>query len=178
MALHWIIMLAAILPLWLLQNVIHELAHGLAMKIGWGWRFSIYPFPSKRLGRFTFAHVTYSPGPDSVDPGETGRALVSIMPKCVNTVFAFAAAVASLSLLQAGLLSAAAVLALFLVCNYIDFTVGMLAVFGSNEMADLHRFKRCLHLSDREVRIWASLLVLLLGGIIGAVCGAAIPRLL
>ena len=69
---HWITLFIVLIPLWLLQNIVHELSHGLTLKMGWDWDFKIWPFPSKKLGRFTFAHVTYQKKPTSKDPGDSG----------------------------------------------------------------------------------------------------------
>jgi hypothetical protein len=151
----WIAVLVSIIPLWLLQNVIHELAHGLTMYFGWKWNFSIYPFPSKKLGRFTFAHCTYERTENSKDLDEKGRALVSIMPKIVNAVFIILAQIIAVATTSLPILSA--ILLVFAWCNYIDFTVGICTLFRSEpkETADLWRFQSYLNIPVNQMRMMA-----------------------
>jgi hypothetical protein len=168
MALHWIVCLIAILPLWLLQNVIHELSHGLTLWIGWRWKFSIYPLPSTKLGRFTFAHVTYSPTASSREPAPGDWALVSIMPKIVNCVFMMLGQVGAA--LFESCPAVALPLALFAVFNYIDFAVGMLGIFKDKKENDLWKFQAGTEIPVRTVRIASAALVGFLGAFTVA-CG-------
>lgn len=135
---HWIVLLVAIIPFWLLQNVIHELSHGLTLKLGWGWKFKIWPFPSTKLGRFTFAHVTYEKTPDSADPPEYGWALVSIMPRIVNVAFI---ALSSLLLAVFANKIVSVLVLVFMWTNLIDFCVGLLSSLRSSNQADIWRFQ-------------------------------------
>lgn len=160
MAFHWIICLIAVLPFWLLQNIIHEAAHGLTMWFGWRWKFSIYPFPSKKLGRFTWAHVTYSSGSDSRDVDDDGKALVAIMPKIVNGVFMVGGQ------LLAGAISVPAAvlpLAMFATFNYIDFIVGMLGIFKSNKQNDLWQFQHHIGISAGRIKLASGALIAVMG---------------
>jgi hypothetical protein len=168
MAVHWIILLAAIVPFWLLQNIIHELAHGLALRIGWGWKFSIYPFPSMRLGRFTFAHVIYEPTATSRTPTSKGWGMVSIMPKIVNGVFFMIAATAGTLLLTVS--SIAAVLCtLFAACNLIDFSVGMAGIFRREpNQSDIWRFQSHMGFDVYKLR-WLTAISIFLGWALQAV---------
>lgn len=160
MALHWIVCLIAVLPLWFLQNIIHEAAHGLTMWLGWRWKFSIYPFPSNKLGRFTWAHVTYSSGPDSKEVDDDGKALVAIMPKIVNGVFmvggqflAGAVAVPSVAL----------PLAMFATFNCVDFIVGMAGIFKNNKQNDLWQFQSHIGISAGRVKLASAALIAVMG---------------
>lgn len=139
MSAFWIAVLVSIIPLWLLQNVIHELSHGLTMWFGWKWKFSIYPFPSRKLGRFTFAHVTYEQTDESTEPDENGLALVSIMPKIVNTLFMAIAGIIAVSLTGFEILPA--ILLVFVWCNFVDFTFGLLGIFRSKRKSDIWKFR-------------------------------------
>lgn len=161
MPVHWIILLVAIFPFWLLQNIIHELAHGLALRIGWGWRFSIWPFPSTRLGRLTFAHVVYEPTSASSMPDNAGWALVSIMPRLANGALILVSSVLSL-LLKPWLMVAAVLLALFATCNLIDLIVGMAGIFraGPNQ-TDIWRYQTYTGADVARMR-WVAVLAILL----------------
>lgn len=171
MAVHWIVLLVAIVPFWLLQNIVHELAHGLALRIGWAWRFSIWPFPSMKLGRFTFAHVIYKPTSTSSMPDNRGWALVSIMPRLVNGVFILASTV-SATLLAKWSLVTAVLLTLFAVCNFVDFGVGMAGIFRSEpNQSDIWRYQTHMSADVGKMRRTAVLTILL-----GLVC-VAVPIL-
>jgi hypothetical protein len=148
----WIIIACSILPLWFLQNVIHELAHGLTVKIGWGWDFSIYPFPSNKLGRFTFAHVKYTNNENSKVIPEKGFGLVSAMPKIVNIVLIVLSAL--FIAIFYNNVYVVAPLIVFTWCNYIDFTVGMLSIFKANKTkSDIWRIQKHLNVDVKFLQI-------------------------
>jgi len=150
MAVHWIVLLCAIFPLWLLQNVIHELSHGLTIWLGWKWKFSIYPFPSKKLGRFTFAHVIYEKAEGSEDISAIGMALVAIMPKITNILFVLKAQIwATISI---GIPSIAIVILLFAWFNFVDFIVGALAIFKSANESDIWKFQSYTNIRPKLIR--------------------------
>ena len=159
----WITVLASIIPLWFLQNVIHELSHGLTMWFGWKWEFLIYPLPSKKLGRFTFAHITYSKTSESKDISEHGKALVSIMPKIVNSIFILLAGIISISIMNSPILSAMTFV--FMWCNVIDFTVGLMSIFGSSSESDIWKF--CIQLDIQPDVLKKT--------IVGTLCWFAMP---
>lgn len=146
---HWIVLLVAVIPFWLLQNVIHELSHGLTLRLGWNWDFKIWPFPSTALGRFTFAHVKYMKNSESTDPPEAGWALVSIMPRIVNIVFilisAFFLAVFSNMVVSILFL-------LFMWTNLIDFCVGMLSSLREPNKSDIWKFQSYLGIPKDYLR--------------------------
>ena len=151
----WILLLAALVPFWLLQNIIHELAHGLTMRLGWAWRFRIWPFPSMKLGRFTFAHVVYEPSAASGTPTNKGWALVSIMPKLVNVAFMILGTVLSIVLRPVSM-ATAGLLVLFAVCNAVDFSVGMTRIFCRNpDEADIWKFQSYMEMDVYRLR-WLS----------------------
>jgi hypothetical protein len=162
MAVHWIVLLVALVPFWLLQNIIHELAHGLALRLGWGWRFSIWPFPSMKLGQFTFAHVIYEPTVTAVAPTSKGWGLVSIMPKIVNVVFLIVTAVLATALRTVSPV-AAVLCALFASCNLVDFSVGMAGIFRQEpNQSDIWRFQSYIGVDVYKLR-WLAALSILLG---------------
>ena len=157
-----VLVLIALVPFWLLQNIIHELAHGLALRIGWGWRFSIWPFPSTKLGRFTFAHVIYEPTPTSSTPNNAGWALVSVMPRLVNGGLILASSTLAL-LLKPLSMVAAVLLALLAACNLVDFTVGMVGIFRSEpNQSDIWRYQTYMNADVGKMR-WVAVLTILLG---------------
>lgn len=162
MAVHWIVLLVAIIPFWLLQNIIHELSHGLALRFGWGWKFSIYPFPSMKLGRFTFAHVIYEPTATSGTPTNKGWGLVSIMPRIVNGAF-FMMAVTLATLLRTVSPIAAVLCALFAACNLVDFSVGMAGIFRREpNQSDIWRFQSYIGIDVYKLR-WLAAITILFG---------------
>lgn len=176
MAPHWIVALAAILPLWLLQNVIHELAHGITMWIGWRWKFKIFPFPSTRLGRFTWAHVVYEPTSKSSDPSPAERALVSIMPKLVNVFFIFLVAIFSVPLY--GVPIALALVLMFGIFNLVDFVAGFSSIFRDAPNTDIWRFQKGTGVPVSHLRIGGSLIALMLAFLVGIAVFAGVPFLL
>jgi len=48
------------LPSFLLHNVLHEGAHALMAWFSGCTNIRLYPFPSRKLGYFTWAHMTYT----------------------------------------------------------------------------------------------------------------------
>lgn len=162
MATHWIVLLIAILPFWLLQNIIHELAHGLALRLGWGWKFTIWPFPSMKLGRFTFAHVLYEPTETSTTPSSRGWGLVSIMPRIVNGVFFMCSTVLA-TVLRTICPVAAVLCALFAACNLADFTFGVAGIFRREpNQSDIWRFQAYFGIDPYNLR-WVAVASILLG---------------
>jgi hypothetical protein len=160
MAVHWIALLAALVPFWLLQNVIHELAHGLALRLGWGWRFTIWPLPSMRLGRFTFAHVVYEPTSESSMPDASGWALVSMMPRLANGAFIIVSTMLAAILWRVSLV-AATLLALFAAYNLVDFSVGMAGIFRSRpNQSDIWRFQANTGTDVGKLRWMAALTII------------------
>ena len=154
MEIHWIVLLCSILPLWLLQNTIHKLAHSLTIYMGWKWKFSIYPFPSKRLdGRFTFAHVLYEMTEESKMPSKYGIALVSIMPKITNILFILKAQLWAVFFMEIPSISLIALL--FSLFNFIDFAFGALQIFRSklDNAIDIWDFQYNSEISIKTIRI-------------------------
>lgn len=141
---HWIVFLVLLIPFWLLQNTIHELSHGLTRYIGWKWKFKLWPFPSWKLGRFTFAHVKYEKTPESKELNNKDRALVSVMPKIVSAVFIIIATISSAAISND---VASIIFLMFAFFNFIDFCAGFVSVFfrEPNE-SDMWRFQRYLDL--------------------------------
>jgi hypothetical protein len=138
---HWIVLCVVIVPFWLLQNVIHELSHGLTLKLGWKWNFEIWPFPSNRLGRFTFACITYEENLNSKNPGDSGWALVSIMPRIINIILIFLL-VSMLALCTNKIISI--ILLVFVWTNLIDFCVGLLSSLKKPNQSDIWEFQKYL----------------------------------
>lgn len=163
---HWIVFLVLLVPFWLLQNIIHELSHGLTRYFGWKWKFKIWPFPSNKLGRFTWAHVIYEKTAESKELKNEDVALVSVMPKIVNAVLIIVAGILSVAFSN----SIASIIFLLLAwCNFVDFCVGFVSVFFKepNE-SDMWQFQRNLDLPIRMFKIIS----------IGATIYVALPILL
>jgi hypothetical protein len=55
-----IVALCWALPSFLLHNTLHEGAHALAAKMAGCTDIRLYPFPGRKLGYFTWAHMRYS----------------------------------------------------------------------------------------------------------------------
>lgn len=147
---HWIILFVCIIPFWFMQNVIHELSHGLTIYFGWKWKFKIWPFPSKKLGRFTFAHTKYIRTEKSKDLSYIGRAFVSIAPQLVNVFFLIST---SYILLTATIsLVWSAILVLFMWTNSIDLSVNLLSILRSPNNSDIWKFKRYLDIPLNRVK--------------------------
>jgi len=159
----WIVFLVLLIPFWLLQNTIHELSHGLTRYIGWKWKFKLWPFPSWKLGRFTFAHVKYEKTEESKELTDKDKALVSVMPKIVNAVFIIMAAILSAAITNK---VASIIFLTFTWFNFIDFCTGFVSVFfrEPNE-SDMWRFQRRL---DLPVKLFKALSV-------GAIIYMALP---
>lgn len=162
MAIHWIIFLISIIPFWLLQNVIHELSHGLTIFFGWKWKFNVWPFPSKRLGRFTFANVVYMPTSESLPLEKKDWALVSIMPKIVNGIFIIFSSILAVFLHHVSM-TATLLLSLFSWCNLIDYCFGMSSIFRSepNE-TDIWKYKANMNVDVPKMRFWISVTIMFL----------------
>lgn len=165
MALHWIIALIALLPMWLLQNYIHELAHGLMLWFGWRWKFKVFPFPSTKLGRFTWAHVTYEPTPSSREPSSKGWALVSIMPRIVNMVLIPVSSILSVVLLAHPI--PAVLLSMFALFNFVDFTAGATGIFRKKRQTDIWSFQSRMNWSLPTLRLQIAILLALLAFLAG-----------
>jgi len=154
MEIHWIVILVAILPFWFLQNCIHELSHGLTIRLGWRWGFKIWPLPSFGVGgRFSFAHTTFNRTEKSKDLEESDWALIFAMPKLVNilfiSVFSILAAVTSNDVI-------AMLTLVFVWANFIDFGVGMLPAMRQsvgNVHNDMIKLQRILKLPGKLVQI-------------------------
>lgn len=69
--------LAWALPSFLLHNVIHEGSHALVALASGATNVKLWPFPSRRLGYFTWAHFTYDGTLSDVDSAQVSTAPVS-----------------------------------------------------------------------------------------------------
>jgi hypothetical protein len=166
MDIHWIVLLCAIIPFWILQNTIHELSHGLTIWLGWKWKFKIWPFPSYRLGRFSLACVTYEATDESKDITPAGFALVSIMPKIVDVALFLIAMFCAV--MTANIPTLALLLLLFATYNVIDFIYGAIAIFMDKSESDIWKFQELLNIKVSDLK-WAavgcSLFLLLLNSL-------------
>jgi hypothetical protein len=129
--------------------VIHEAAHGITIGLGWKYKFSIWPFPSMRLGRFTFACVTYEPTSESKPVSDFGWALVAIMPKVVNVVLV------CLSQVCVVFVSPHIALPILLVpwFNLVDFSTAVISIFKTQNKSDTWEFQRLTGVSVVGLRI-------------------------
>jgi len=175
MALHWMVAFAALLPMWLLQNTLRELSRGITIWIGWRWKFKIFPFPSTRLGRFTWAHVVYEPTPASAELEEADRGLVSIMPKVVNTAAVMASAIAAVFL--SGVPVALVLVLMFGIFNLVDFVAGFFSIFRDVPNTDIWRFQRGTGIPVLHLRIGGSLVALMLALLMGVSVLTGLPFL-
>lgn len=164
---HWIVLFVCVIPFWFLQNVIHELSHGLAMYLGWKWKFKIWPFPSNRLGRFTFAHVKYERTNESKDLSDLGRGFVSIAPQLVNCVLITLTLVALLCWVSSAIVWSA-ILVLFMWTNFIDLSANLSTLLRSSGNTDIWKFKRyqniplnLLRYSCTGIVVWYAWLVII-----------------
>jgi len=148
---HLIVLLITIIPFWLLQNIIHELSHGLTLYIGWKWDFKIWPFPSKKLGRFTFAHTEYKRTLKSKEPDNRGWALISIIPKIVNIIFILLCTL-FLFLISNNIISI--LFLIFLYTNSIDFCVGLLSSLRDPNNSDIWKFRDYFQISTNYLKYW------------------------
>lgn len=156
----WITVIASVLPFWLLQNIIHELSHGLTACVGWKWKFSIYPFPSMKLGRFSFAHCLYFPDANSKTFSKKGFGIISIMPKIVNIIFMIMCAFVGIIYPDNQIVLA--LMAVFSCCNFIDFVFGMSSVFRlTPNKSDLWRFIESFNLNICFARVVTALSMIL-----------------
>lgn len=170
---NWISILISIPILWFLQNIIHELSHGLTMKLGWNWDFKIWPFPSKRLGRFSFACVKYFRNENSRDISDEGNTLVSIMPRISNILFIFISG--TLLYFHIGPAILLSILSVFIICNYIDTMVGTLGILINSKKdskSDIWSFQRYLNLDLYKFRI---IIIIILVSLTVFVGGSIIP---
>jgi len=166
LALKWIILLA-VLPFWFLQNILHELAHGLTLWLGWRWKFSIWPFPSKKLGMWTFSHVVYSPTSDSTDPSNKGWGLVSGAPALMNLVFLLTGSALATCLWPTYII--APFCAMFAFFNLIDFTVNAASIFRREpNQSDIWRVQSYTKTDTYTLR-WTVALSLLLSWFLMAI---------
>lgn len=125
----WWIALIAALPVWLLQNVMHELMHGLAI-LPWGWRFKIWPFPGRINGRFYFAYVEYLNVNNITIPGY-GWVAVHLMPKIYNLMVLLVGTLLFLFVPFGAV--GHTIITTLIIAQLIDFTTGMVALFRSSE---------------------------------------------
>lgn len=166
MAIHWIIFLISILPFWLLQNVIHELSHALTIFFGWKWKFNIWPFPSKRLGRFTFANVVYMPTSESLPLEKKDWALVSIMPRIINGVFVTISSILAMFLHHVSMIPTL-LLVLFSWCNLVDYCFGMSSIFRSEPReTDIWKYKMNMEADISKMRFIASITMMFFTAIV------------
>jgi hypothetical protein len=148
----------------ILHNLIHEGAHGLAAILNGGRILYVWPFPSRRLGYFTWAYVEYA-------PLSTGGLLLLIAPVIAELVW-LASALGLACLTHGGLRK---VLLLEVVSSNVDIVVWLLGYWNPtrNEYCDAERFRSLLGFS-RPVGKILSLLYLP----IAALCVFALTRLL
>lgn len=142
----WII-LAIIAPLWLLQNTIHELSHGLTIRYLCNFDFKIWPFPSNDLGRFTFAHTTFIPRENSTDPTDRDYVFIFGAPLFVNIAMILVLYVIIF------ILPATIALPISLMCwfNLIDFSMAF-SIFKSDGVSDIWTIKKLSEISIDKLR--------------------------
>lgn len=145
----WLI-LFVLIPLWFLQNVIHETAHGLVVKI-FKWDFIIYPYPNTKLGRFTFASVLFIQPPNSQNLTAGQIAWVYGMPKLVNLVFI--AVLNSILFLAPLNFYVFTVLSAFLLTNLVDFQSGFFSLLRNVLEADWTRLQFNWDINRRKIFI-------------------------
>jgi hypothetical protein len=112
-----------VLTLWLIQNVSHEGAHALtAIKYG-AKIVDFWPFPSTKLGTFTFAHVSWQWG-EAGAPSNKGRALISGAPLILNTVLVTVLLASRFLFPEMGA-GLATFLSAWMLTNYVDGAVSL-----------------------------------------------------
>ena len=144
--------------LWLLQNIIHEMSHGIYIWIKYRWRFTIYPLPSKRLGQFTWSYINYEQTKKSKPIDNYGMATSLLIPKIVNIFFipiSFFLLMIFHEIRQVKLL-----LTIFVIFNYIDFSSGLINIFRKKNCNDVWNYKYYSGLSVKLLRILFSIFIL------------------
>jgi len=162
-----ITVLISIIPLWELQNVLHELTHGLTIKLGWKWNFTLYPYPNTKLGRFCFASVLYEKVAGSKDMNDKDYGIVALAPKIMNLFFIILSSILACCFLHNDI--AFGVLLVFITCNFIDFVFGILTLFRSapKEGVDLWVFQKGFGYSIHILRDIGAVAISILGSLIG-----------
>lgn len=161
--LSWWVVLAAIIPGYLIQNCIHEVSHGLTL-LPWGWTFTIHPYPlfmndttdtrhfaltrlswfipSKRPEgeqiSFYFALCEYQDN-GKPPPSKAGWAVCDIAPRISNIVFIVGSFVAYklIGMPQWG----STLLAVFVACNLIDYLTAFGIFWGKRRDTDIWYFQ-------------------------------------
>jgi len=173
MEVHWIAAISAILPMAFLQSVIHQLSHGLAMRIGWKWGFKIHPLPSKGASGVVWPHVTYRMCSKSCDLDMFGKAIASIAPKIANVVLVMASGIAITQLLNPTLLT---LLLMFALANTVDF-MSALSIFRKSGTSDIWRFSNYTGIETSHVRWFvAAISFLLLLLVVVSFFGRVLPQ--
>jgi hypothetical protein len=154
--------LVLLLPLWLLQNIVHEVSHTLIPR--WkGCKTSIYPWPSIRDGRFYFAYATWT-----CRMSKREKAWTSAMPRVAN----LALLVLSTMLLAIGMpkLLATALLVLQ-VTNWVDFSYSTMGIFRDNPANDAWQTAKYFGWSESWLRRGS------VAAMVGTLALAALPHL-
>ena len=167
MNIFWITILISIIPLWALQNILHELTHGLTIKLGWKWNFTLYPYPNTKLGRFAFASVLYEKVAGSKDMTVKDNGIVAVMPKFMNLFFIILSSILAICFLHNTIIFG--ILLVFIVTNFIDFVFGILTLFRSapKEGVDLWIFQEGFGYSIHTLRDIGAIMISTFGSLIG-----------
>lgn len=93
-------------------------------------------------------------------PNNRGWALVSIMPRLVNAIFIICSSILELMCISS-LRSLYLLCDLFVVCNFIDFSVGMFSIFRSQpNQSDIWRYQAYMGADVGKLRFLAIVTVL------------------
>jgi hypothetical protein len=135
--------------MWFLQNLIHELSHGLYIWVIYRWKFKIHPFPSKQLGEFTWSYISYMPKNKSKKIYVNGWASISIFPKIVNIIL-FSISGISLIFISKKIYI---FILIFMFFNFIDFSSGLLHIFHKKNDSDIWDFICYSKIPLRKIKI-------------------------
>ncbi len=167
MSVFLITFLIAIVPIWFLQNAIHQLSHGLTAWFKWKWNFKIYPWPSNDSGKISFSSIIFEGNDQSKEADDPGMALVLGMPKIVSSILMILSGILAVATVGVEILSA--LFLVFMWANLIDFVIGLIAIFRSQDESDIWRFCELLDISTlKEFK----------QGVIGILCWHAVPTIL
>jgi len=175
---NWWLVLALFVPFWLLQNIIHEISHGLVV-FSRGWGFQIYPVfhwahrdngraryfwnppprQQRKVGEWQwyFARVVYKQDEGAKDITPKGWLLVALAPRITNTMLMVAMFVDHQMTRPDSSLQT--IYALCGACQLVDGLAGILSIFcwwEDRKHTDIWHIYERSGLSRRTIQILAA----------------------
>lgn len=159
MGVKWIFIITLLFPMIIFQNLIHELSRGLIMRFIYKWKFIPHIFPSKRLQKFTWSHITYTPTKLSKNPNKYKKAIIIIMPRVINIIIILLSSF--LMLKTTGHVSL--FFALFAFINWIYFGSGLIYIFGNDNNSEIWKFTKLINLKLLYIKLFIILYYIVIG---------------